>query len=525
MLGRQNLNDPQRSSADRVAPASLACVDQFAVAYLVLPLLVFLVGWLEPWVALPLAACTLYALWPAIRPRAAGAAPCAPLTRAQLTAGILAGIAWTVFGGTAHLLFANADWHVRDAVLHDLVSAPWPVGYGELDGRTSVLRAPLGYFLPAALVGKAAGLSAAHFAMAIWTALGASLFLLQVLSLVPARRGAIATVILVLVLFSGLDIVGNLLNGGPRFRSTWSIATHLEWWAVSYQYSSMTTQLFWVPNHALGAWLTVGLLYRQPRNASLDLLLPIMLVAMALWSPLAALGLLPFAAWRLLGRLWRERSLVLLDPRVWAPALLVGLAVTGYLTLDPGGIHSILRPRVSEGLLVDLSRHIQFYVLEAGLIGVLVLRLRPSAEVIVALLILAVLPLVQFGPGNDLVMRASIPSLAVLAIGTSLALLQQTGDAGGMRSKAALGVLLAVGAVTPVAEIARAVLLPNWPINRAATVVGADCGRYPPHYIARLGPGLIGRLLRKPHALPLGPQGPDSCYNPAMVRMVDAGLI
>ena len=30
----------------------------------------------------------------------------------------------------------------------------------------------------------------------------------------------------------------------------WNITSHLEWWAGKYQYSSTTTQLFWVPNHA-----------------------------------------------------------------------------------------------------------------------------------------------------------------------------------------------------------------------------------------------------------------------------------
>ena len=75
-----------------------------------------------------------------------------------------------------------------------------------------------------------------------------------------ARRAAVAAVV---VLFSGLDIIGSLLDDGPRFRTDWNITTHLEWWAGKYQYSSMTTQLFWVPNHALGGWLIIGLLFRN----------------------------------------------------------------------------------------------------------------------------------------------------------------------------------------------------------------------------------------------------------------------
>jgi hypothetical protein len=180
----------------------------------------------------------------------------------QLGIAVVIGCAWTVFGGTDHLVFANADWHVRDAVLHDLVTSHWPVGYGLLDGMESVLRAPVAYYLPAALIGKLAGLSAAHMALSVWTAVGATLFLLQVLSLTRSRLGVAVLVAAVVVLFSGLDIIGNLLDDGPRFRSDWNVTTHLEWWAGTYQYSSMTTQLFWVPNHALPGWLMIGLLYR-----------------------------------------------------------------------------------------------------------------------------------------------------------------------------------------------------------------------------------------------------------------------
>ena len=42
----------------------------------------------------------------------------------MLAVAVVAACAWTACGGTGHLVFANADWHLRDAVLHDLVAAP-----------------------------------------------------------------------------------------------------------------------------------------------------------------------------------------------------------------------------------------------------------------------------------------------------------------------------------------------------------------------------------------------------------------
>jgi hypothetical protein len=500
--------------------------DRVVVAYLTLPLLLFIAGWLQPWVAIPLLACVGLSLVPLIAALPAAKGPIESLKREQILIAVGVATVWTVFGGTGHFLFANADWHVRDAVLHDLVVSPWPVGYGSLGAKESLLRAPVAYFLPAALIGKFTSLSVAHFAMAAWTAFGASLFLMQVFSLLPRRIGVMFAAAAIIVLFSGLDIVGLLVNYGPRFRENWNIALHLEWWANNYQYSSMTTQLFWVPNHALGGWLTIGLLSRGRVGTKFDAILPIVVVAAALWSPLTAVGMVPFVLLKAFSDMRAEHSWKLLNPGAWGPAAIVGVVIAGYLTLDPGSIPkgwSVDAGRT--GFLAETSMKLQFFLIEAGLIGIALLSLRRSREVLLALAILAILPFAYFGPGNDLVMRASIPSLVVLAITCCLVLL-----GGGQESTKTLGkrlvltTLLLVGAVTAVQEFARAILLPAWPINLQATLIEANCGSYPPHYVARLDQGPVSRLLRPPHALPVGPLNRSACINPALAVMVESHL-
>ena len=501
-------------------------LDRLAVAYLTLPLAIFLIGWCEAWAAVPLLACVMYAL----RPLAAGLpvrGARRPTTRLQLIIAIAVGCAWTACGGTGHFVFANADWHVRDAVLHDLVAGPWPVGYGMLGGQDSLLRAPIGYYLPAALIGKWGGLSAAHLALAAWTAAGASLFLLQALSLTPSRAATVLTAAAVIVLFSGLDVIGTLWHV-PALIGHWDITRHLEWWAGRYQYSSMTTQLFWVPNHALAGWLTVGVLGRDPHGTPLESMLPMMVVATALWSPLTALGLVPSALLTACAAMARERSLGLLHPRVWAPALLVGIVVAAYLTLDsariPRGFMIGRSGAGVAGVAMDLARHAEFFLLEAGFIGLAILAIRRSSEVILALAILALLPLFSFGAANDFVMRTSIPSLAVLAVGASLALTRVALKGADRARKAVLGCLLAAGAVTPIQEFARAAVRPAWPINLQATLIGAACGQYPPHYVARLRGQAVLRILRRPRPLAPGPQEAEACVNPAAGLPRERGL-
>jgi len=489
-------------------------LDRLAIGYLALPLVIFLIGWFEWWVAVPLLACVGYALRPLFAARSRGVARL-PVSSLQILIAVTTGCLWALLGGADHVFFANADWHVRDAVLHDLVMSRWPVGYGLLDGQESLLRAPLAFYLPAAVLGKVLGLAAAHTAMGIWTAVGATLFLLQVLSLTPSRVNVAVAVTAIIVLFSGMDIVGAILNDGPHFHYDWNITMHLEWWAGKFQYSSMTTQVFWVPNHALGGWLVIGLLSRHADDRSYDSMLPISVVALALWSPLTAIGIVPFVLWKTVVDARRGRLMSLLQPQMWVPALIVGMAVAGYLVLDPGGIPKGMALGGRGGdFVMDLLQQAQFFLLEAGFIGAAVFALHRSSQVVVALLFLAILPAAEFGPGNDLVMRASIPSLAILAIGACVGLFGAEEKQHSRRQKAALCVCLVIGAVTPIEEIARAVLLPSWPVNMEATLIGANCGGFPAHYVARLSGQAIGRLLRAPHRIPLGPQGVKSCDNP-----------
>jgi hypothetical protein len=258
------------------------------------------------------------------------------------------------------------------------------------------------------------------------------------------------------------------------------------------------------------------------------MMLPLVVVALALWSPLTALGAAPFVLCRMCDAIRRERSLALASPRIWAPALAVGFVVAAYLTLDAGqvprgwtiGRHGFGAAAVAR----DLWRHAEFYLLEAGLIGAAIIAIRASRRVVLALAILALLPLVSFGAANDFVMRVSIPSLAVLAIAAWRALAEAAPNPTARIKRAALAGLLVLGAVTPLQEFARAAVLTPWPINLEATLVGAACGSYPPHYLAHLHGQWLTRVLRPPQALPLGSLDGASCANPALRIEKSRGL-
>ncbi|MEN9315792.1 MAG: hypothetical protein RIS35_2185, partial [Pseudomonadota bacterium] len=95
----------------------------------------------------------------------------------------------------------------------------------------------------------------------------------------------------------------------------------------------------------------------------------------------------------------------------------------------------------------------------------------------------------------DFAMRASIPALMILAIGladslpTLLSPMRR-----GLRPSLAVAVV-ALGAVTPISEFARAILLPSWPPDPERSLPEATRGS---HYLLRIDDGHRPPFLSQP---------------------------
>lgn len=387
-----------------------------------------------------------------------------PVDLRRLGLCLLAALALLIIGGEGHLLFANADWLMRDAVLADMART-WRLPEYAIDGAPYILRAPLGMYVIPALAGNAFGLVAAHAVLVAQNTLLLGL-LLYFLSLLASGRGAL--VVAMVLAFSGLDIVGTMLSlhlrGIPI--SFASLPSHLEDWAVYWQYSSLITQLFWVPNHALpGWWLAILILMAAEGEASCGAL-GLTIALTAFWSPLTAIGAVPFAL-LLIARRWRA---LLTDRRFWLSALAAAALapIAAYIVLawtsiqhaplwnDPGYTSARI-PVMGIFLILELPQLI--------VLGLEWRRLpaRQRRLLICCAAVLAILPWVVFGPGNDLVMRGSIPALMIIAVLFSEAVANDLRHAPGLRVVAIL--LLVIGAVTPGFEIWRAVSFPRYAIS------------------------------------------------------------
>jgi hypothetical protein len=456
-------------SASPARPISLKLLHASSLVYLALPYLIFAFGWLKPAFAAAVSAIVALGVYLAVRSSSKPALASAALTSPRPTTILLIVLltaSWVGLSGAGGYGYQNADYLKHNAVLKDLISQPWPVAYDLSDYQlgVAVLVYALGYYLPAALVGKVIGWPSANHALFLWTLLGALLAISWFSLLVPRRRLAVA---LIFVLVGGMDFLGHLLLN----RQVCPIPRHQEWWAYFWAYSSNTTLLFWVPQHAIAGWIITGILIYESLYRRVSSNIIFLFALSALWSPLVTFGLIPFVGLALVQA--RVKNGWSLQNVFSAPAMLAIVAL--YYSSHSQGI-----PRGWLWETTDFQatwpKLITFYLLEFGVYtaaawGAFNRPGRPMrAWWLVAIATLLVLPVYAMGQWNDFVMRASIPALFIFWLGVGNALVNWRNRTVTTR-RVVLAVAFTVGALGSGAEIARSLYEPWRLKDRVGQVV------------------------------------------------------
>ncbi len=416
------------------------------ILYLALPFIIFCMGWLRLSIAIPITAIILWAVWQLFKQ--------SPITNYQLPNLqstfylLLLTALWLLLSGVGGYAFQNWDHHWRNAVLHDLINYDWPVIYSLPEkGPITMLVYYVGYFLPAALTGKIFGWQAANFVLFLWTWLG--IFLVTLHLSLKLKTSALKAILL-LILFSGLDSLGALLFASD-YPTLFPPIQHLEIWSGNLQYSSFTTQLFWVFNQAVPAWLCITLLTDESPITNHQLPISNYLFTFSLcffFAPLAALGLLPYLIIE-----WIKQT----DFKFPFKNLRFDiLLASGMIVLVSFLYFSSNTAAQQRGFqAVALKDFLAFFLLEGGILWLLLapLKWRDSRWVVTGLL-LAIIPFIQFGSGRDFVMRASIAPLFYLMVMTGEVIFQKTTP---RLLLFTFYLLLALGALTPLYEINRSI--------------------------------------------------------------------
>ena len=490
---------------------SYSAVRIAAFCYMGLPFIIFALTWLRFGMALLSATVTLFILFLTIKPSLitniidhrqlsrtirlnplAAERICIPYWTA-IVVFLVAGI-WVLWSGIGGAFYQSGDFPYRNAVFRDLITNKWPVIYG---GEKGMLAYYIGFWLPAASFGKFVGLfthndavvwNLSNTALYLWTVIGVVLVLLMLYFNVNATSGKkMLAASLIFIFFSGMDIVGWLAGGTDGFFQRMVVENiHIEWWAkkISFpsghllQYSSFTTQLFWVFNQAVMTWLCTLTLFREdnPKNY-------VFIGMMSLFcGPIPFYGFFVVALTRGVLFFWRARRhpafTVLSFFSVSNLLSLVGIFpvcfayFTGNSAATLKGDSKLLRfvPRLifnidnkadagidKRKLLLFLA----FLALEFLMIALMIWwHNRKDLTFWVCMIMLCVFPLIFTGAAADFCMRATIPALVLFCMYVIRFLFDKIHSPKQSADRLLCYVLiffLLLGAATPIVEMSRGI--------------------------------------------------------------------
>jgi hypothetical protein len=326
---------------------------------------------------------------------------------------------------------------------------------------------------------------------------------------IDSRRGG-WTAMAVLIAFSGMDALGALFVQ-PNLLG--SLDRHLEAWG-GLQFSSDLTLLFWVPQHAIAGWIG-AMLYLLWRKSCVPVSIALMAVPLvAIWSPFAMAGALPFVA--LAGwEEWRSGRIQVIDLLPALAATAVALPALVYMTSgmsDVGTRIGAVNPRFYG--CVESFEVLPFLLCLAG--SRTTRKQRIELAVIGAVLL--AVPFVWVGRNCDFMMRASVPALAILAVLAAEQIASRE-NLRAPRSRILITILL-IGAITPLHEVVRAVRYRPAPPIRC-TLIKAFEQTYGDQGISQYVAPVrdLPRALRPTRSSILPPDGAAPCWDrPWMAR-------
>lgn len=389
---------------------------------------------------------------------------------------LLVCIIWVFLSGVTGQIYSNPDWPVRLTVLNDLITNHWPVIY-EHENQRYFLRAPLGYYLPSAFIGKIFNsYTVGLWSLFAWGVIGTYLTLSIVIKSYTFRKAAIGVAII--VCFSGLDIIGFL----ARHHGELHLGDHLEWWAGRWQYSSNTTLLFWVPNHAISAWLFTALMMRKNDDSIFWNASPILLGMTLAFSPLSFIG----SAVLYCIYFYKKIIFSLCHVRIYQASAVISLILfglgAGYILSGTSTIHQQSNSTQYSWALIIVG-YLIFIFLEFGILAPLIKPwVRQKYWLYLSCGALASIPLLPaFGPGNDLVMRASIAPLFCLCLVALDGILLHLEIKRGVRKTLVIMVLI-LGSITAIFELQRPFIVSNSKFNPVINLYEFTQGRANHYY-------------------------------------------
>jgi hypothetical protein len=453
-----------------------------ALLYLTFPLFFFFIGWCSWFIALPITGLLLYLLantYKRIGHRSFK-------EKFEMVPVVVTGVislVWVATTGVWNLGFGRTqDWDVmRNDLLSTLTKYSWPVTHVFTDGSAVwSMRHYLGFYLPGPFAGKVAGnnFGVTLFTTGVWMFLGVWIALMLVQKLFGAFRFRKYLALPLFIAFSGLDVLGSRIQGTLSLRPSNLInGGHIEWWAERYQFSSNTTLLHWVPQHALPSWIGALLVIHLVRSRQHLFLLPIISLSALLWSPFAAVGITLLSLLLLISAGIVSDLITSLrkSPLLLVALLIIGIPVLAFLQSGTSDIPRSLL--LSNGSFThNIKMLLKFVPLEFGIVAALsayLVRQRLRENMFISIGLLLVL-MVVVGLFNDFAMRVSPALLVVIFVNACEALFIRSHRKSLRCVQIALAGVLVIGAITPLFEFITRYQTPFTSLSTPCIDTGCD---------------------------------------------------
>jgi hypothetical protein len=418
-----------------------------SIIYLSLPWFIFFIGWIKLWIGCPISIVFALILFKVIKKhsnkdyREIYEQP--GFSKLKVTLTLIIIFMWVALSGQGVLFYQNTDYAWRNALLRDLINSDWPTRLGFDDGSLAYSVYYIGYFMLPALVGKIFGWIGANIMSFILSWVGAVLFTYWI-SYILKRCSLVIPV--VFIFFSGLDILIGKYQG---------ITYHYEW-VTPWQYSSITTTLFWVFNQAIPTWIVLGLLlYSDLYENSIENII-FYIALLTFYAPFPCIGLAPFVIYILIKHKKNIKNVFTIQNTILSFVLVFTIFVY-YLPMLLNGKNTITNGTsiISNFSIKYLTYLVIFCIIEFGYYFIIIyfnsIRKKDNKLGIYFYISTFTLIILPFFKGNDLIMRASIPAILIYMILVTQAFLNKIKN----RSKVILLILFTIGAFTPFTELVR----------------------------------------------------------------------
>lgn len=272
-----------------------------AVAYMALPTILFLLGWVRPLFSVPAAAAVAAA---AVLLGATIPAPTLHFTRRQMAIYLCVlalSLLWLLAGGMTGITSQHADFVVRNPIYETLIRCDWPLV--DAGGRPFIYY--LAFWLPPALACKCLSCSdifIINYVLTAWTGLGLAL----TLTVLWSRFRTATLLFLLLLIFQG-PLDGIVRWGLHLFHLQGPLAHELYLTVLAF-FGGVppTMQLHNTFHHTTLLWLFLAMAAAWDIPPKYQLFLASLCL---LSSPIGSLGLLVFIAVRTLIRRFKKDAL------------------------------------------------------------------------------------------------------------------------------------------------------------------------------------------------------------------------